>query len=209
MFVRGPGAIHADDGDAAYGDTVMGWSTVTGQGKDNDYRVHAKGNGSAKATWTFSAPPGQYKVLATWVASSSNAKDAPFEIFDNATLLKTTKVSQKNAPSSTQGSGSNRTTIPWADLGTVTANSGTLKVVLNDKAGGNVVADMVRLVPIQSTATASVVATRDSSAEASRERYTAIDQIIAGRNRREVKELDLDPDLLRDVLKQMRRAKRR
>jgi hypothetical protein len=162
IFVRGPGVVHADDGDPAFTDTVAGWNTVTGSGQDGDYRWHAKGTGSAKATWTFTGlSTGQYKVLAKWVAVSGNAIDAPYKIFDGSTLLKTTKVNQKNAPSSNQPGGF---TIPWGNLGTVAISSGTLKVELTDKAKGNVVADMVRLVPISPTGVAATVATRDTNA---------------------------------------------
>lgn len=159
VFVRGPGVVHADDGDPAYSDTATGWSTVTGQGMDGDYRIHASGSGADKATWSFGVQPaGQYKVLATWVAASSNGNKVPYKVFDGSTLLKSTTVNQRNAPSSKQGT----KTIAWSDLGTVTTTGGVIKVELNNSnAGGNVVADMVRLVPIQSSAVAAVVVSRD------------------------------------------------
>jgi hypothetical protein len=200
MFVRGPGVVHSDNGDANYTDTVSGWSTVTGEGKDDDYRVHASGTGADKATWNFGVQPaGQYKVLASWVAASSNGSKAPYKVFDGSTQRLSATVNQRNVPSSRQ----NGINIAWSDLGTVTTTGGVIKVELNNSnAGGNVVADMVRLVPIQPTATASMVDTR--------ERYIAIDQVLSHKHRREtLQELRISRDLVRELLHNLRRARRR
>jgi hypothetical protein len=162
MVVRGGGSVYfVDDGGPGYSDTG-GWTIVTGPGQEGDYRYRAKGNGSAQATWSFTGlPPGSYQVQTTWTASSSNAKNAPYTIYNGATLLAQVPVNQQKPPSTTiYGSA----TIPWQTLGNFTITGNTLNVVLNNKANGNVIADMVRLVSISPTAVAASVATGDTSA---------------------------------------------
>jgi hypothetical protein len=153
----GSSTFFVDDGGPGYTDTVSGWTVVNGQGKEGDYRYHVKGDGSATATFTFTGlTAGTYKVQATWVALQSNATDAPFRIFDDATFLQQIRVNQRKAPSSNVGY--------WATLGDVTISSSTLKVVLSNNAKGNVQADMVRLVPVSPTALASMASSRDRAA---------------------------------------------
>jgi len=162
IVVRGGSSVYfADDGGPSYSDTG-GWTVVSGQGQEGDYRYRAKGTGSSQATWSFTGlTGGAYQVQTTWVPLSTNAKNAPYQVFNGATLLGTVSVNQQKAPSTTiYGT----TTIPWQTLGNFTITSSTLNVKLNNNANGNVQADMVRLVPISPTGVAAVVATRDTRA---------------------------------------------
>jgi hypothetical protein len=62
---------------------------------------------------------------------------------------------------------------------------------------------MVRLVPVSSSAVASMIASRD--------RYAGIDQVLSARKHRGEadRELVATKDLVHDLLKAMRRARRR
>ncbi len=162
ILVRGGSSVYfVDDGGPGYSDTG-GWTVVSGQGQEGDYRYRAKGNGSAQATWSFTGlTAGTYQVQTTWVPLATNAKNAPYKIYNGATLLGQVSVNQQKPPSTTIYSSA---TIPWKTLGNFTITGTTLNVILNNNASGTVQADMVRLVPISPTAVAAVVATRETHA---------------------------------------------
>jgi hypothetical protein len=133
-----------DDGDAGFS-TVGTWQkgvpTASYQG---DQRFSAVGTGSDKATYTFTGlAPGQYSVSSHWAAATSgHATNTPFAISDNNTLLQTVLVNQQLTPNDEQSHG-----VGWKIVGSFTANSGTLKVVVSDNASpGYVFADAVRIV---------------------------------------------------------------
>jgi hypothetical protein len=131
-----------DDGDAGYQESGTGWKSNpagTYSGFQNDYRYHAKGSGANKATWTFTGlQPGSYEVLATWVASGKNARNAQYRV--NGTAAPT--VSQRVAPDDYGD-----TSSPWESLGVYTVDgTATLTVELSDKADGTVIADAIQLV---------------------------------------------------------------
>jgi RHS repeat-associated protein len=90
------------------------------------------------ATWTPNvAQAGTYEVYARWTASSNRAT--------NATYTVTHGQGSTNVPVNQQANGG-----AWNLLGTFQLNPGsTHKVALTDLANGYVIADAIRLVPIQ------------------------------------------------------------
>ena len=131
-----------DDGSA--GHSVSGsWSRSTGKGFSSDILTAKKGTGSITSTWSFTAlPSGTYKIWATWPKANSNASNAPYKLYNGDEFVSSTSINQRNTPPSAI-EGTN-----WKYLGVVTVTEGVLKVVLNNKANGNVIADAIR---IQST----------------------------------------------------------
>jgi len=134
-----------DNEDAArFALTGAGWTrdvvSVEGYGIAEHYS--ASGAGSDVATWTFSnLPPGNYKVMATWKEAANRATNAPYKVYDNATLKTTIAINQVNAPNDlTANNGT------WETLSaSVAILSGTLKVTLTDNANGFVLADAIRI----------------------------------------------------------------
>ncbi|HMC12044.1 MAG TPA: choice-of-anchor D domain-containing protein, partial [Pirellulaceae bacterium] len=91
----------------------------------------------ATATWKFTdLAAGQYRVLVTAPSSSSLASDAPFAVFDGATLLRTVLVNQSKGAGEGSADG-----FKWQQLGSFTIQGGTLVVQLTNRADGHVVAD--------------------------------------------------------------------
>jgi hypothetical protein len=200
LMVRSGGASYfSDDGANGYSDTG-GWTIVTGSGQEADYRYYAKGNGSAKASWSFSGlPAGAYQVQTTWVPLSSNASNAPYKIFTGTTLLNTVSVNQQKAPAT---STYNNMTIPWQTLGTFTISGNTLKVELNNNARGNVVGDMVRLIPV--TPTVPVVSAITATRKANVNTVDAAIRSFYNDNRDSRQDLLEEIAATRDVLRRLR-----
>src|SRR5205823_8424023 len=70
----------------------------------------------ATATWTFTGlAAGQYRVSVTSPGSSSYASDAPFSVFDGATLVRTAPVNQRSTLGGCSADG-----FRWQNLGTFT-----------------------------------------------------------------------------------------
>lgn len=126
-----------DDGDA--GNAFAGnWKQPMGKGYGRDIHYAAKGKGYMYSAWSFdNLASGQYRVYATWPAGNKNASNAPFGIWDNASLQALAKVNQRVVPGAPTPGGR------WKLLGTVAVNSGRLVVTLTNAANGFVVADAV------------------------------------------------------------------
>jgi hypothetical protein len=130
-----------DDGDAGFAATP-GFTSFPGQGHDNDVSFAAAGNGSETATWIVTdLVPGDYRVSITWSAHPNRATNAPFQVYDDTTLLGTVLVNQELAPNHYSADGT-----LWFNLGGVhKISSGTLRVVLSDNADEYVIADAMRV----------------------------------------------------------------
>jgi len=118
-------------------------SSKNGFDKDTQFANKAEKNDktAATATWTFTGlAAGQYRVTITSPASPSYASDAPFSVFDGATLLRTVRVSEKQAAGDLAADG-----FRWQNLGTFQIQGGMLVVQLTNRANGQVVADAVRI----------------------------------------------------------------
>jgi hypothetical protein len=141
-----------DNGQSGYSETGTGWqSWPTGYNGNHDY--HGAGMGADTAVWQASnLAAGTYTVSATWLAGSNHASNATYQIYDgNGNLLASNTVNQQPAPTGTTINGS-----VFQKLATVTLSSpGSIKVVLSDKANGNVFADAVQIAPSSSSSSAS------------------------------------------------------
>lgn len=96
--------------------------------------------------------PCKYEVLITYPALGFQASDARFIVFDGPTNLGAVKVNQRQIPSGPVYQG-----VRWESLGEFVINSGTLRVILRDKANGYVAADAVRIVPIKNSVNINAV----------------------------------------------------
>jgi hypothetical protein len=134
-----------DNGAAGFTTTGTWHSQNSKNGFDKDIQFANKAEKNDKtaatATWTFTGlAAGQYRVSVTSPASSSYASDAPFSVFDGATLLGTVHVNQKQVAGTLAADG-----FRWQNLGTFKIQGGTLVVQLTNRANGQVVADAVKI----------------------------------------------------------------
>ncbi len=132
-----------DDGEEGFTQSLAGWSAATNlTAYHSDYMIHAPNNGTGTATWKFAGIlPGQYQVLARWIAFSTFASNAPYTIFDGTANQGTVRVNQQLLPAGDSSNG-----VVWQSLGTFNNTTGTLKVQLGDNANGYVIADAIRIV---------------------------------------------------------------
>ncbi|MEC7501123.1 MAG: hypothetical protein VX970_05295, partial [Planctomycetota bacterium] len=108
---------------------------------------HTMRGGDGTASWNFSGlDDGLYQVAATWAhkyGNKYNAVDAAFSMEDaSGSLLATTTVNQRNAPSEFEYEGS-----AWDTLATVQVTGGNLNVRLGPGSNPNqyTVADAIRV----------------------------------------------------------------
>jgi hypothetical protein len=116
--------------------SVPGWGTSGTGGYGDDYRWHAKGDGSCTATWTPDiVDEGYYNIYAWWKASSNRATDAKYTIYYDGGS-ETVQVNQEINGSQ------------WNYLGTFPFAAGTSGyVVLSDNADQYVIADAIKWEP--------------------------------------------------------------
>ncbi len=137
-----------DDGDAGYTETGSTWHTNSPVSAYNsDQRCSHAADGSETATWEFtSVTPDLYEVFVRWTPSGTLVSDAPYAIFDGATLKTTVRVDQNVAPSTNMYLG-----FYWKSLGMVSITSGVLRVRLKHETGkaNHVRADAVRIAPVR------------------------------------------------------------
>ncbi len=144
-----------DDDDARFS-TVGTWTWSEeggnpGPGYEDDITYSSAGNGLNIASWTFNdLIPAAYDVSITWTPLFNRAINAPFEIFDGATSVFSTTVSQLVAPSADHvvfdGNAMSPTNVNFQILNSSVAITGdTLVVKLNDNASDYVIADAVRV----------------------------------------------------------------
>lgn len=139
----GPTSWLIDDGQGGFQSTIAKWApTLNGQAYQGQVRIAAAGNGSEKATWNFyDLAPGNYSVYTTWIAFNNRATNAPYTVFDGASVQGNYAVNQQQAPADAAFNG-----VTWKSLTTFDLTSGKLSVQLNNLANGFVVADAVRIV---------------------------------------------------------------
>ena len=139
-----------DNGEVGYIESGVWNDDASGGGFNGGQRIHAAGNGTEKATWTFSnLPSGDYEVHATWDDPDDygGATDAPFSVFDGGAFEGTFNLNQRFYPS-----GSTVADASWQQLGSFTITSGTLNVELAESPNGTVRADAVRIVQVSASA---------------------------------------------------------
>jgi len=137
-----------DNGDPGYSESGTGWRGQTQRRAfRGSLRWHPAGRGRSTASWTFTGlSAGSYNVEATWVPAINRAANAPYTLSDGTTGLGMFPVNQKVPPAGDLFGGS-----AWSSLGTFPVASGTLRVQLSDNANGRVIADGVRVIPVQNT----------------------------------------------------------
>lgn len=130
-----------DNGDTGF--AIAGtWTAWGGQGYQGDIHEALPGTGSDVASWTFNnLQPGRYEVAATWSTYDNRATNAPFAIYDGASLLTMVRVNQRLAPNSFTASNAS-----WQRLGTTFDVTGSSLVVrLSNDANGRLNADAIRI----------------------------------------------------------------
>jgi hypothetical protein len=138
------GPVIVDNGDPGYSETGT-WTTESVPSYNGTERYATSGGtGQNTATWQVSGlASGQYQVQVTWHKYPNEATNAPYAIYDGATLLQSVLVNQTQLPNGSSFGG-----VPFQTLATVNITSGTLMVVLSNSANGAyVVADAIRVAP--------------------------------------------------------------
>lgn len=154
-----PDATMIDDGDGGYAETGTNWM---GEQNTDAFAEYHRRHASATpppidyGVWTFTiANSGYYQILATWSAATDQANDACYEIhYDGNLLYKKGDVRQDVLPNGAQYQGH-----PWHVVATEYLQPGELKVKLrggvtkddDTETSGYVVADCVRIVPVEYT----------------------------------------------------------
>lgn len=138
-----------DNGDPGYSETdtgIVDWQTAARPDAfQGSVRWNNGGNFGDKAKWAFAElDPGWYEVLVTFPCRADQASDAPYKVQDRLLFLETVRVDQTVPPSGGVFEGST-----WQSLGVFSIASGTLRVELSDNADGNIMADAVRIVPVE------------------------------------------------------------
>ena len=133
------GAVVIDNGSPGFSVSGSQWLSYV-NGHLNDHHYAPTGSGDQIATWQFGVPPGQYKVYAAWPTHENRATNAPFRIYDGATLLDTVRVNQELAPADETINGSG-----FKLLGTF-AIATSLTVTLANDADEWIIADAIAAV---------------------------------------------------------------
>jgi hypothetical protein len=133
-----------DDGDTpGYSETGTGWSGLSTEGYNGDYRYAVAGSGGNTASWEVTGiSSGRYEVLVTWVSNSNRATNAPFTLYDAAAVEETFAINQRMTPTDDATLGGR----PFQSLGTFNINGTSAKLTLSDDADGVVIADAVQFV---------------------------------------------------------------
>jgi hypothetical protein len=139
-----------DNSQLLYSETGM-WSTVTGSGWNNSYRVAVSGSGTGTgantARWILRVPPGVYEVFVTYPANSANVANAPYTVLLGSTPVASVVRNQQQLPDDAIYGG-----VAWKSLGVYTfSGTGTVvsvTVQLSDLGtSGRLIADGAMLVP--------------------------------------------------------------
>lgn len=124
-----------DDTDTAFAGTGT-WTTSTstvgyyGTG----YKVVAAGNGSSVASWKTNIPvTGKYEIFCQYSAYGNRAKNAPYTVSNNSTIISTVLVNQ-------QFNGG-----LFFSIGMFNLSKGNLEITLSNKADNYVVADAIKI----------------------------------------------------------------
>jgi uncharacterized repeat protein (TIGR03803 family) len=128
-----------DNSQCGYSETGTGWYSFNDPkaylGGD---RFAAPGGGGNTATWQVTdLASASYNVQVDWTAYTNRATNATYQVFDGTVRLATVQVNQELAPSG----GATVNGVTFQSLGQFTITSGTLRVVLSDKANYYVIAD--------------------------------------------------------------------
>jgi hypothetical protein len=158
--VSGPALV--DNGDPTYSETGA-WFSQTDKGAyaGSDRYAAAGGTGSTTATWVVTGlAPGAYAIEASWGPYYNQSSNAPYAIYDNATLVQNVTGDQTKTPSGATAGG-----VPFQTLTQAMINSGTLKVVLSNSGNNTyLIADALRVEQIGASSAARIQAVMPSTA---------------------------------------------
>ncbi|MCA9405779.1 MAG: hypothetical protein KC684_04530, partial [Candidatus Omnitrophica bacterium] len=105
----------------------------------SNYSYNAAGYGNDVAKWDLSVvKSGKYQVFASWAGRKNHATNAKYEIFNMGSIQHPPAVNQQESPAG-----------QWYSLGVYDFTTGPVIVTLSDDANGYVVADAIKLVPIE------------------------------------------------------------
>lgn len=135
------GVMMVDNLDPGWGSfqSTGNWTARTDQGYGGDTQAAAAGSGESTATWLFTVPPGRYAVYATWTAAEGQATDATYHVAVDD-LSEDVSLDQTRAPDDLTASGGD-----WELLTLFATTKGDVQVTLTNDAGGDVIADAIRI----------------------------------------------------------------
>lgn len=138
--------LKRDDADEEFITVGTGWTAEANpEAYQGGAHVHEAGDGSEIARWEFTGlAPGWYNVQITWKEDDLLADDAPYTILEGTETKATKVIDQTTAPAGDEFDGK-----LWESLGIVSTTTGSMTVELTDGGSDRVVADAVRLVPVQ------------------------------------------------------------
>jgi prepilin-type N-terminal cleavage/methylation domain-containing protein len=143
-----PPNLTADDGDVTSFSCVGTWileSNPLAIG-GSDYRHPAPSSDTDYAQWQFTGvAAGWYFVEATWTPTGDPASTAQYAFYDGATNLGAASASQQYSPAGATDSSSRN----WQVLAELYFSNGATIVQLRGQADGDLIADGVRLVPVE------------------------------------------------------------
>ena len=142
-----PGGIIIDNSDSVNTSTIGAWptSTSTGGYYADNYQVHVKGSGANTFSWiTNVTESGSYNVYARWTSHNNRASNAKYTVDDDTGSTVTTINQRTNGGQ-------------WNLLGTFTYTQGMqYNITLSDNANGYVIADAVKLVPVNASPNSAI-----------------------------------------------------
>ena len=151
-----PDALTLDNGSAV---AVGNWPTSTSVGgyEGANYQFHPAGSGENTMTWSTSVAPGRYKVFARWTSHGNRASNATYEII----ALDAQQLPTVNTVSVSQRAGGGQYQL----LGEFEFGD-TASISLSDAADGYVIADGIRLEPLDAAPNEAIWAlTADETTE--------------------------------------------
>ena len=170
-----------DDGDAGYTDLSHDWNPVVESGAfQHDYHLRPApeeppSSTEEVASWTFTAvEPGWYHIEATWLNPSEDMAVANYAIYDGETLLGPGPFTAgQQAPPTGDTDTDGR---PWQIVTTKYLRHGTLRVALLSQSSGNLVADGIRIVPIENNV--QVISVQKSLTGEEVTAHVSVEQIV-------------------------------
>jgi hypothetical protein len=134
------------NGNGNNGSSSQGWQVGTSVNSYQGTNQYCEGGDITDvARWEFSGlSAGWYDVRVTWFEDDLQTTAAPFAVYEGTNVKGEFTLNQQVAPTGDIIEGR-----PWQSLGVFSITTGVLTVELTDANGERVVADGVRLIPVQ------------------------------------------------------------
>lgn len=155
-----------DNGGTGYTTVSSGsgyWSTTGSTAAYGGAYQFEFGATNGYAQWTFpSLPAGEYRVSATWPASTSNGTNVPYTIYDGSLDVGSARVNQRVSPAADVVV----STKNFQNLGAFSVVNGAIVVRMANSSGdGRAIADAVRIEHIGPTQQTSDIRVFDGGTE--------------------------------------------